>query len=293
MKNYLVNLFALILFVVFHFNVLSQSEKKPLLLYEMTWIDVQSYLKGNDMVIIPMGSIEQHGPHLPLGTDYLIAFELSKKISAQTNVIVAPILMAGYSEYHNGFPGTISISAETVEKILSESVESLIKHGFKKFLILNGHGGNNIIQDNLIDRIAQTTTVNALAIGVGSSFELSEGIDSCDWHAGKHETSVALNLIPDLVNMDKAEKPTIKFSDETQKMITLSKKYPDLAQIWEWSMTFVPEKTGKGGAVHEMSSNGVFSFNNPKDATIEYGKPYIDEMVNKAVKLIEGWKLVN
>lgn len=291
MKNNLIILLTIIIFVVFHFNVMSQQKNKPLLLYEMTWIDVQSYLKGNDMVIIPMGSIEQHGPHLPLGADYLSALELSKKISAQTNVIIAPILMVGYSEYHNGFPGTMSISNETAEQVYFECVESLIKHGFKKFLFLNEHGGNNLIQENLIDRIAQKTSAIGLAISEGSKLTSSLETDSCDWHAGKKETSTALCLFPDLVHMDKAEKPIIKISEETQKIITLSQKYPDLAQIWVWSMTFVPEKTGKGGAVHEMSSNGVFSFNNPKDATIEYGKPYIDEMVKKAVNLIEAWKL--
>jgi creatinine amidohydrolase len=223
--------------------------------------------------------------------DYLLAFELSKRISAETQVIVAPILMIGYSEYHNGFPGTISISPETAEKVLFECVESLIKHGFKKFLFLNEHGGNNLFQGNLINRIAQKTSANGLAVGEGSTLTPPVGIDSCDWHAGKHETSIALCLFPDLVHLDKTEKPIIKFTDETQNLITLSQKYPDLAQIWEWSMTFVPSETGKGGAVHEMSSNGSFTFNDPKEATKEYGQPFVDEMVKKVASIIEAWKL--
>jgi creatinine amidohydrolase len=257
----------------------------------MTWVDVQSYLENNDMVIIPLGSIEQHGPHLPLGNDFLGALEFSKKISAQTQVVVAPILMVGYSEYHNGFPGTISISPETAEKVIFESVESLIKHGFKRFLFFNAHGGNGIIQENVIHRIDQTTTTNAVSIGWDSPLAPSQGIDDFDWHSGKFETSLDLCLFPELVRMDKAEKPTIKFTEFSEKMKSLSVDNPDLKRVWEWSMLFVPKETGKGGSVHEISSNGVVAFNNPKDATIEYGQPFIDEMVKKAVNLIEAWKL--
>ena len=182
----------------------SQTNEKPLLLYEMTWIDVQSYLAENDMVIIPLGSIEQHGPHLPEGADYLGALEMSKMISAQTDVLVAPILMVGYSEYNTGFQGTLSIKPETMEQVVFECIESLIKHGFKKFLFFNAHGGNNIIQDNLIHRVAQTTGAIAISIGVGSPLWPTKGIENYDWHAGKSETSLNLVMFPDLVQLDKA-----------------------------------------------------------------------------------------
>jgi creatinine amidohydrolase len=291
MKRFLRFFYVLSILVEILSPAQSQINNKPLLLPEMTWVDVQEYLKGNDMVIIPMGSTEQHGPHLPLGADYLSAVELSKKISGKTRVIVAPILMVGYSEYHSDFPGTLSISTETMEQVVFECIESLIKHGFKKFLFFNAHGGNNIIQENLIHRIAQTTGVNAVSIGYGSTLWPTSGIDNYDWHAGKFETSLDLCLFPDLVQMDKAEKPTIRFPDETEKIRSLSADNSELKRIWEWSMIFVPEKTGKGGSVHEMSSNGVMSFNDPKDASIAYGQQYVDEIIKNAVNLIEAWKL--
>ena len=86
---YKVSIFVIIFFG-FTAAVLSQSNDDPILLYEMTWVDVQSYLEKNDMAIIPLGSIEQHGKHLPTGTDYFAALELSKRISAKTGVLVAP-----------------------------------------------------------------------------------------------------------------------------------------------------------------------------------------------------------
>ena len=270
----------------------SQTHDAPLLLPEMTWVDVQSYLEINDMVIIPLGSIEQHGPHLPEGADILGAIELSKKISARTNVLVAPILMVGYSEYHSGFPGTLSISPETMEQVVFECVESLIKHGFKRFMFFNAHGGNNIVQTNLIHRIAHTTGANAVAIGVGSALWPTEGKDDYDFHAGKFETSVDLCMFPELVQMDKAEKPIIYSTPEAEELKSLSDNHPELKPIWQ-SMLFLPEETRKGGATHQISSNGVYSYNDPKDASAEYGQQFVDEIVNNAVDLIEAWKMAN
>lgn len=290
MKNLFASLFTVYILVGILSTAQSQIYEESLILNEMTWVDVQTYLTENDMVIIPLGSTEQHGLHLPLGADYFSAMELSKKISAQTKVIVAPILMVGYSNYHSGFPGTLSISTKTMEQVVFECVESLLKHGFKRFLFFNAHGGNNIVQENLIYRVNQTTGANAVSIGVGSPLWPTSGIDYFDLHAGKFETSLDLCLFPDLVQMEKVEKPIINFTNETEKIKILSENNPELGRVLN-SMIFVTKETGKGGAVHEMSSNGVVSFNDPKDASIEYGEQYVDEIVKNAVTLIEAWKL--
>jgi len=293
MNNMKKGFIIVIIFFGFLPAAISQSEVAPLLLTEMTWVDVQSYLEENDMVIIPLGSIEQHGKHLPIGTDYFSAFELSKRISAKTDVVVAPILMVGYSEYHSGFPGTISISLETMEMVVFECIESLIKHGFKRFIFYNAHGGNNIVQEKLIHRVNSNTGADAVSIGVGSPLWPTEGVEYFDWHAGKFETSLDLCLFPDLVQLDKAEKPIIHFSEETERMKLLAEDYPELNRIWEETKLFLPEENGKGAAVHEISSNGVISYNDPKDASTEYGMPYVDSIVNSAAALIKAWKLAD
>jgi creatinine amidohydrolase len=292
MKHLITTLFTVIIFISSLPTAISQINEDPLLLSEMTWVEVQTYLEVNDMVIIPLGSIEQHGRHLPTGTDYFSAIELSKKISAKADVIVAPVLLVGYSKYHSGFPGTLSISPETMEKVVFECVESLIKHGFKRFMFFNAHGGNKIVQEKLIHRINSTTGANAVSLGHGSPIWPTKRIDYFDWHAGKFETSLDLCLFPELVQIEKAEKPIIHFTEEIEKIKLLSEDYPELNRIWEGSMIFLPEETGKGSAVHEISSNGVISFNDPKDASTEYGKPFVDDIVNSAVALIKAWKLV-
>jgi len=276
---------------IFYFVFLShsQAQERALILQEMSWFDIQEYLKTNDMVIIPLGSTEQHGPHMPLGTDYYEAFGMSKMISETTGVVIAPIMFVGYSEYHSGFPGTLSLKPETMEQVLFESVEILMKYGFHRFMFFNYHGGNNIVQQRIIHRINHTTEATAIAIGIGGSIQKSEDGEFFDWHAGKGETSIMLYLKPELVKMERAEKPEIHFTPQVQELYELSREYPELGEI-AGSMLGVPAETNKGGASHELSSNGIWSFSDPQSAIKEIGQKKVEKMVKAAVKFIEVWK---
>lgn len=265
---------------------------KPLVLQDMSWVDVKEYLKTGDMVIIPLGSTEQHGPHLPLGTDFYEALEISKKISARTGVPVAPVVMAGYSYYHSGFPGSLSLKPETLEAVLFETAEMLIKYGFKKFMFLNYHGGNSGAEANVIHRINHTTEAAAVKIGIGASFEKREEEPApFDYHAGIGETSNMLYLKPELVRMERAEKPEMTFSPQMKEIQRLMKEHPELANT-EGAYLGVPAETKKGGASHELSTNGIWTFGDPKKATKERGEKNIGMMVDGAVKFIEAWKKI-
>jgi creatinine amidohydrolase/Fe(II)-dependent formamide hydrolase-like protein len=265
------------------------EEGKPLVLQEMSWFDVQEYLKTCDMVIIPLGSTEQHGPHLPLGTDFYEAFGMAKEISARTGVVVAPVLFVGYSEYHSGFPGTLSIKPETMEQTVFECAEHLIKYGFHRIMFFNYHGGNNIVQDNLVHRINHETKAVAIAIGHGGPIFPPVPELPFDWHAGVSETSMMLYFQPQLVHMERAQKPEIRLSQKLQELQALAKEFPQLNFVAE-KLLGVPTETGKGGASNELSSNGVWSFNDPKEATVEQGKKEVEMIVDAAVKFIEAWK---
>ena len=281
-----------VLFVVLGVSGFAAGNAKALVLQEMSWVDVKEYLKTNDMVIIPLGATEQHGPHLPLGTDYYESFGISKLISEQTGVVVAQVLMVGYSIYHSGFPGTLSLKPETMEQVLFESVEVLLKYGFRRFMFLNYHGGNNIVQDKVIHRINHFTKGIAVAIGIGNSIQKEEEEEEFfDWHAGKSETSIMLYIRPDLVRMDRAEKPGLTFTPQMKELRELSKKHPELLHVWQ-KLFGVPVESGKGGASHELSSNGVWSFSDPKTATKEIGEKTVTKMVDTAVSFINAWKEV-
>jgi creatinine amidohydrolase len=270
---------------------LAEEEAKALVLQEMSWTDVAEYLKTNDMVIIPLGSTEQHGPHMPLGTDFYEAVGMSKKISARTGVLVAPVLLSGYSVYHSGFAGSLSLKPETMEQVLFETAEMLMKYGFRRFMFFNYHGGNQIVESKVIHRINHTTEASAVAIGAGASFQrYSDDIPGVyDTHAGINETSIMLYLKPEMVKMEKAEKPKFRASPKIQEIIDMGQENPDLYALLS-TVQGVPEETKKGGASHELSSNGIWSTGDPKRATRERGEKTVNAMVTSAVKFIEAWK---
>jgi len=119
---------------------------EKVLLQEMKWPEVKELICAKPTVIIPTGSIEQHGPHLPLEVDSRIAKELAfasaQILRPEIPVVVAPGLDIGFSGEHLSFAGTLSLEAETFMRVASQVVLNLIGHGFEKFLFLNGHGGN-------------------------------------------------------------------------------------------------------------------------------------------------------
>jgi len=268
----------------------SKAEEAALVLQEMSWVDVQAYLENSDMVIIPLGSTEQHGPHLPLGSDYYQAFSMAEEISKRTQVVVAPVLLVGYSEYHSGFPGTLSVNPETMEQVFFECIESLIGYGFRRFMLFNYHGGNNIVQDKIVHRVNQTTQAIAVAIGAGSSLQEMEEAEFFDWHAGKQETSTMLYLKPHLVRMDRAKKPVITFTPQMEELKQLTEEHPELLEVWD-QLFGVTSEAKKGGASHELSSNGIWSLSDPKAATSEMGQENVEELTETAVRFIEAWRL--
>lgn len=280
-----------VLMVLCSFSFL-RAESKPLVLQEMTWMEVKDYLKSNDMVIIPIGSTEQHGPHLPLGTDFYEAMECSRMVSARTGVIVAPVVLAGYSVYHSGFAGSLSLKPETLEAVLFETAEMLMKYGFRRFMFFNFHGGNSVIEEKVIHRINHTTQSIALRIGIRAGFQdFGKPAAEFDYHAAVGETSMMLYLKPDMVRKDKIQRPKMSFTPKMKELMELAKKNPAFGDVLNGYLG-VPVETGKKGASHELSDNGVWTFGDPKTANRELGKKKIDKAIDTAVKFIEQWKTV-
>jgi creatinine amidohydrolase len=109
---------------------------------ELSWEKLQQLLEKNPLVILPVGSIEQHGPHLPVGVDLMQAEALAKAVAVRLNGLVAPSLAYGYSFNHMRFAGTVTVTGSVLEQLVIEVGSSLAQHGVKKLLILNSHGGN-------------------------------------------------------------------------------------------------------------------------------------------------------
>ncbi len=274
-------------------NELWLSSKVKNYLPHMTVPEVEDLLTRTDMVIIPVGAIEQHGYHLPLGTDFLNGVERCKLLAQERDVLVAPILMAGQSPYHMGFAGTISLSAETIMKVHLEAVESLIQHGFKRFMILNSHGGNRAISTLLVDQINQTTA--GIAVDMGEAIRpFSKPVeveltDVFDRHGGVWETSSSQYLIPSLVQMDKAVTAELTLPPHMAKMLPEVVDGDRTALLVFLAEGLKAEETGKGTSSKEMSTTGVWGVRDLKEASAELGQLQTDNFVQASVQFIDRW----
>jgi creatinine amidohydrolase len=117
---------------------------------ELNWMDVESYLQGDDRLIFVLGACEQHG-YLSLLTDVKIPLALADAASQQTGVLVAPPVNYGISPYFMAYPGTISLRLTTFVDLVEDLVRSAYRHGFRRFLFLNGHGGNDSARSRLYE----------------------------------------------------------------------------------------------------------------------------------------------
>ncbi len=277
-------------------NPLPTVEKVRNYLPHMTVPEVQALLARSDMVIIPVASLEQHGLHLPIGTDYLNGVERAKLIAQRADVLVAPILLPGQSPYHMGFEGTITLPSPLIQEVYVEAAKSLMQHGFKRFLMLNAHGGNTATTRFIVDRINQET--EGIAVDLGSvlgPFRTSppprgdSGPPVFDRHGGTPETSSSMYLIPELVQLEaaipaeltlpphmEAMLPDVVGGDPTALAVFLAEGLKDAA-------------TGKGTSAAEMSTTGVWGVRDPGESTMERGQADTEALVQAAVAFIERW----
>lgn len=107
----------------------------------MNWFDAESYLKNDDRCILPIGSTEQHA-YLSLSTDNILAEKISIDAAEPINIPILPVMNFGHTPLFMAYPGTISLKLETLRLVLADILNSLATYGFKKILIVNGHGGN-------------------------------------------------------------------------------------------------------------------------------------------------------
>ena len=122
---------------------------------EINWFDVDSYLKGDDRIMLVIGSCEQHG-YLSLMTDVKIPIAVADAVSQRTGVLVGPPVNFGASPYFLAYPGTISLRIATLMDVVEDMIRSLFTQGFRRFLFLNGHGGNEPIRGRLFELINET-----------------------------------------------------------------------------------------------------------------------------------------
>ncbi len=243
-------------------------------MFKMTWPEVEEYLEKNDVILFPTGSTEQHGKHIAEDNDAFTAFEIARRVAEKTGVLVAPPMPFGNSVHHMKFPGSITLRFATLVNVYKEVCKSLLHHGFKKIVIMNGHGGNtNAIAQALRELREETgKIVYSLMVFAGERGFGSESVKILKQEGGGHacemETSVALYL-GQRVLLDRAEKW------KTPKAWTeFDKKYL--------------RKVATAKDFHELTEIG--SLGDPTIATKEKGKPMVEAVIDEISVFIEDLK---
>lgn len=173
-------------------------------LASITWREAKEAVETAKLAILPVGSLEQHGPHLSLDTDMAVAQALAERLHADLGdaAVLCPPVSYGLSEHHMGFPGTMTLRPDTFLSIFGDLVESLEKWGLRRILVINGHGGN-IDALRLVSRKARRdrgVLVAAIMWAQLAAEEIAGRVTSPSYgHACEIETSVAMHLVPDRV----------------------------------------------------------------------------------------------
>jgi creatinine amidohydrolase len=175
-----------------------------------TWQEVEDYLRGTDAIIVPIGSVEQHGPNGLIGTDHLCAEVVARGVGDAIGAAVAPTLAYGMSQHHLAFAGSVTLRPATLMLVVRDVVQSLALHGFRKFFFINGHGGNVATVTAAFDEIYAATSLGSDAVPVhcrmtfwfgarckAISEELYPGVDG--HHATASEVSLSQYYQPEHV----------------------------------------------------------------------------------------------
>ncbi len=222
-------------------------------LNDLTWTEVKKYLKKRRDVLVPFGSVEEHGYHLPLSTDGDIALAIAEKLSGKTGIIVAPIIWYGVSNTTRAYTGTTMVNFDSLRAYSKDVMLSLKESGFRIIYLLSGHMSRSHLE--AIREAAGAIDLKAYLLDF-SQIKTSDILETKPLHACEAETSLMLYLRPEKVNMRRAVDEKIEF-----------------------------EKFSTGSSLKKTKS-GVFG--SPTKATKEKGKKLFDRIVEELVEFINS-----
>lgn len=272
------------------------SEKgklKRFWIWELTRPAFEEWLENEPapIVIIGIGSIEQHGPHLPLGTDSLGIRSRIHELAERTNSVCVHPCWPGYSPHHMGFKGTITFSGETLLGVLMDTIGSLAKHGVKRFVLLNAHGGNRNIM-NLAVQLAKRRFKVMVATPSGpSNTETAKkrryaSMKYNDVHAGPNETAGVLARNPELVEMWRLEGWESTYKIDPRLMEFMDPDREDYELVSQVRQACSEPDTD------DFTSSGVYAISDPRTADVELARKSSEESLQFLVDFINLWKTI-
>lgn len=237
-------------------------------LSKMNCREVENYLKNSDTILIPVGSLENHGLHLPLGTDTIIPDAIAALIDQQSDLLIAPTINYGATDDLAGFTGTVSIGTEGLICLLRAVCDQLYRYGFRHFMILNGHGGNSAaiqaVGMHLYRQGAYLANLN---------WWLMAGQINPAWaggHGGGEETAGVMAAAPELVKKEYLSMPEGICNDLGEALV-----YGAWTNVvYKGVSVTVPRE------IRDITDNGwlVHSFKGdvPERATSEWGQEMLE-----------------
>lgn len=241
----------------------------------ISFTDVQEYLRVKDTILVPMASFEQHGPHLPIYTDTITCIEVARRVAEMIAVLHTPPIWMGYSPQHMFEPGmgrgTITIRSSVLLNLVNDVARSLIHHGFNRIIFINGHGSNVKVIDPVLRKLRYET--GALISFVKPYMENYVGIleglmenpweETPGWHSSELETSQDLAWNEDYIRMDRANFTKAHIPDFLPRSFEKKDGMPDVEFEGYKYFTFPMDH-------HEFIETGVIG--NPLRATKEKGE---------------------
>jgi creatinine amidohydrolase len=252
---------------------------------ELTWPEMREAIARQPVVLLPFGTVEDHGPHLPINTDNVIveAICLEAARRAPEDVLAMPVVAYGLDEHHMDFPGTVSVDMHTLIAYVADVAISVARHGLTHVLIVNGHGSNAPIADLAARRVVLETGIICGAMSPNAAIdptlaepvfsEMRQSAPGGVAHAGEYETAMMLHLRPDLVQMDKAVRETGQL-----KLEHFNWDHPEPSILaWQdwWS---------------RMSESGVCG--DPTVATAEFGRALFETTVENLVRFVREFRTI-
>lgn len=249
-------------------------------LQELKWPDVKEYLENDQRIILPIGSTEQHSFWLPLGTDSMVAIALAEDAAKKTNILVAPPLWMGWSPHHMALPGTITIRPEILIEFLFDEIESLVKHGFKKFVLVNGHRIVNVVWMQIAAQRAQEK-LGIKTVIFDPAYMSKEIADQLGFgpvgHAEESEGSHMLYIHPELSDLSKAT----DYSPEENNLYHINPRYTGD------TLNYIPSTVKDTQKIARISGGTV---GRATQSDKEKGKQYHDYLVKRLIEVLNNLK---
>lgn len=178
-------------------------------LEDLTWPEVKTRFEAGDVVIVPIGAIaKEHGPHLPMKTDWLLASELARRVAAALPVLVAPVIPFGYYPAFRHYPGSQHLRPETFAALVTDLLTGLIDQGARHIALINTGIPTQAVLHTVTREIYEATKVRVAVadisrMGSAAAHLMEHDIDG---HADEEETSIILTIAPELVRLDRAQR---------------------------------------------------------------------------------------